>query len=145
MKPNWKPLPTALAFALIAPAFAVAIFLGLLSPAIVNLGPFESGAFWELVSSLYIIGAPPMFLAGLLVGAAATRGARLPSLTLQSGIFGGLFGAVSALFWSFLGAIAAAPSFGIIAAIAAISAGSAFLTALLVAVFSLFRRRGAKR
>lgn len=132
----WKPLPTALAFALIGPAIGVALSIALLAPAVFDLDAFSSGAFWELVAAIYIIGAPPMGLTGLLVGYSASRGARLPSLTLQSATYGALFGAVSALFWSFLGAVAADPGFEIVAAIAAAAALAGFGTALVVALFS---------
>ena len=134
---HWRPLPTAVAFAVIGPAIGVAIFLAFFSSSTVGLGPFSGGVFWELVSAIYIIGAPPMFLTGLLVGFSASREARLPSLTLQSAIFGALFGAVSALFWSFLGAVAADPGFELIAAFGAAAAVAGFVTALIVALFSV--------
>lgn len=133
----WKPLPTAFAYAVIGPAIGILIFLGLFSAAITDLGPFSGGAFWELVSGIYIIGAPPMFLTGLLVGFSASRGSRLPSLTLQSAIFGAIFGVVSALFWSFLGAVASEPGFELIAAFGAAAAVAGFVTALIVALFSI--------
>jgi len=129
----WKPLLTALAFALIGPAIGAALSIALLSPTVFDLDAFSSGA---LVSAIYIIGAPPMGLTGLLVGYSASREARLPSLTLQSAIYGALFGAVSVLFWSFLGAVATEPGFGIVAAIATATALAGFGTALVVALFS---------
>ncbi len=141
----WKPLPTALAFAVIGPAIGVLIFFGLFSAAVTNLGPFSGGAFWELVSGIYIIGAPPMFLTGLLVGFSASRAARLPSLTLQSAIYGALFGVVSALFWSFLGAVVSEPGFGLIAAFGAAAAAAGFVTALIVALFSVATGRRTRR
>ena len=133
----WRPLPTAFAFALIGPAIGVALSIALLSPAVFDLDALTSGAFWELASAIYIIGAPPMMLTGLLVGYSASSGARLPSLTLRSAIYGALFGAVSALFWSFLGAVAADPGFEIVAAVAAATALAGFATALVVALFSI--------
>ena len=85
-----------------------------------------------------------MVLTGLLIGVAASREARFPTLTLLSAIYGALFGIVSALFWSFLGAVGADPGFGIIAAIAVVAAVAAFITALIIGLFSLLRR-GSRR
>lgn len=133
----WKPLPNAFAFAVIAPAIGIGLFLAFFSALIADYSAFSGEAFWELTSSIYIIGAPPMFLTGLLVGLAARRGARLPTLTMQSAIYGALFGTVSMLFWSFLGALASGPGFDIIAAFAAASAAAGFGAALIVALFSL--------
>lgn len=141
---RWRRLYVTIAFALIGPAIGVGLFFILFGPAITNLGPFESGAFWELVSAIYIIGAPPMVLAGLLVATSAQRGARLSTLTLLSAIYGALFTAVSALLWTFLGSLAAGPAWNTIIAIAVAGAIAAFVTMLILGLFSLLRRRRGK-
>jgi hypothetical protein len=140
---RWGPLQTALAYALVGPAIGVGLMLALFSPTIVDLGTLAEGPFWDLVLAIYIIGAPPLAATGLIVGASAARGARLPTLTLLSAVLGALFAAVSALLWAFLGSVLSGPGWETIVAIAVAGAIAGFGSALVVALLSLFRRRAA--
>ncbi len=140
---RWRRLYTALAFAVIGPAVAVVLILILFAPGIGNLGPFASDAFWNLLAFVYLVGAPPLALAGLLVAVSAQRGARLPTLTLLSAAYGALFSAVSGLMWTFLVSGDTQPGWDTVMAIAVGGAIAGFVSALVIGVWSLMRRRAA--
>jgi hypothetical protein len=136
---SWRPLTTAIFFAIFGPAIGFALTLAFLSPAIVNLGPYESGAFWELAFGVYIIGAPPLAATGFLAGVLSRRGTRVPSLTFQSAVMGFVFGGLSALFWGYLGSILA-PSSQLVFAIAVAGAVAGFGAAVLRGLSGVFSR-----
>jgi hypothetical protein len=136
---TWRPLTTAIFFAVFGPAIGFALTLAFLSPAIVNLGPYENSAFWELAFGVYVIGAPPLAATGFLAGVLSRRGTRVPSLTFQSAVMGFVFGGLSALFWGYLGSILA-PSGAMIFAIAVAGAVAGFGAAVLRALSGMFAR-----
>lgn len=142
-----RPLPTALAFAILGPALGILLTLAYFSPALVNLGPLSSTAIGDLAFAVYIVGAPPLAAAGLLIGVLARRGARLPTLTLVSIPLGLVFGALSAaLLMTFAGSDTP-PSWQLILTIAIGVAVAAFITTALVGLFLGLRgrRAGARR
>ena len=142
---RWRPLPTALAYAVIGPAVGVGLMLALVSPTIVDLGSLGEGPFFDIVFAVYVIGAPPLALAGLLAAVSARRGARLPTLTLLSAIYGAIFATISTLLWTFFGAVVTGSSWEVVAAIGVAGAMAGFGAALVVALLSFFRRSGATR
>lgn len=142
---GWRALPTTLLFAAIGPAIMVALAISVFSPAIDNLGPFETSAFWNLVAFAYVIGAPPLAATGFLTAVASRSGAHLPALTIRGALWGALFAALSAAFWMFLGPTTTDPSWQLVVAIGIAGAVAGFGSALIVGVASLFRRRGATR
>ncbi|MGD9739835.1 MAG: hypothetical protein AB7O56_07305 [Bauldia sp.] len=136
-----KVVVTALTYALLGPALGLGITLGVLSPAIRNLGPVQPGSFFELALSLYVIGLPPMLATGLFVAAAEQRGAGFVSLLLQSAALGFLLTGISGLIWGFLGSVSIAPSWRLIVAIAAIGGVAASAACVVLGFFTLLRRR----
>lgn len=138
-----RPLPTALAFAVIGPLIGALLLLALFSPAIANLGPFSSDAFLDLLLGAYLVGFLPMAVTGFLVAGAARRGSRLPTLTLQASVFGFVLTGLSILVWILAGTSVGSTT-AVVVAVALGGAISGFLTTLIVAgAAALLSRSGA--
>jgi hypothetical protein len=139
----WRPLPTAIAYALVGPLIGALLTLALFSPAIVNLGPFADDAFFELLFGAYVIGALPLALTGLLIARPARAGSRLPTLTLLAALLGLVLTALSAIAWIEFGLVGNA-GWSAVLAIAIGGAVSAFAVTLVVAALAaLFARARA--
>ena len=136
-----KVVAIALVFALLGPALGLGITLGVLAPAIENLGPVEPRSFLELAISLYVIGLPPMLATGLFIAAAEQRGAGFVSLLLQSAALGFLLSGISGLVWGFLGSVSIAPNWRLIVAIAAIGGVAASAACVVLGFVAIVRRR----
>lgn len=132
---------TALIYALGGPAIGLGVTLGVLAPAVANLGPVETGSFFQLALSVYMIGLPPMLATGLFVAAAMQRGAGFVSVLVQSAALGFLFCAISAMIFGFLGSVSIAPSWRLIVAIASIGGIAATIACVILGVAGVLRRR----
>ena len=72
-------------------------------PVVKNLGPFGFGAFLFVVVGGYLVGAPPMVLAGLLTAKAAREGRDRSRLIGYSIWVGFVAGSFAALIWRLTG------------------------------------------
>jgi len=139
----WRPLPIALAFAVIGPLIGALLLLALFSPAIANLGPFSSDAFLDLLSGAYLVGFVPMMITGYLVARAARRGARLPSLTLRASVLGLVLTGLAILMWILAGTVVESAT-GVVAMIAIAGSIGGFAATLIIAgALALFARMRA--
>lgn len=137
---RWRPLPIAIAFALIGPAVGALLMLALISPSIAEFGPFLSGALRDIFVGAYVIGIPALGFTGYWVARSAERGARLPTLTLQAALLGLILTGLSVLVWILAGSVVeSATGVGIMIAIAG-SIG-AFAATLIVSGFGAILRR----
>ena len=137
---RWRPLPIALAFALIGPLVGALLMLALISPSVAEFGPFVSDAFLDIFVGAYVIGAPSLGFTGYWVARSAERGARLPTLTLQAALLGLVLTGLSVLVWILAGSVVeSATGVGIMIAMAG-SVG-AFTATLLIAGFAAILRR----
>ena len=57
---RWRPLPSALFFAIAGPLIGAGLVLLVFAPAIANLGPFDASAPLDLLFGAFVIGLPPM-------------------------------------------------------------------------------------
>jgi hypothetical protein len=125
-----KPLRMALFYGLVPPAAGVLAMAATYQPAIRNLGAFASDAFLFVAIAAYVIAAPPLALAGWLVGMSAAKGRSLPGLVLLSGGLGFFLVAVATGLWSFFGLITGG---WIVVLALAVAGGIAGLIAALIA------------
>lgn len=129
---RWRPLPVALAFAVIGPLVGALLMLALISPSASSFGPFVTDALFDIVFGSYAVGALALGVTGFLVARSAGRGARLSSLTLQGALYALLFTGVSALVWIFAGTEVTS-AVGIVAMIAIAGSIGGFAATLIVA------------
>lgn len=130
---TWRPLTSALLFAIAGPLVGTGIVLLLLAPAIANLGPFDASAPGELLFGAFVVGLPPMAATGLFVGLGAERGRSLPRLLLRAAIAGFLLSGLSAVLLATLGPVLS-PTWQMMLAVAVIGAGAALVACLVAAI-----------
>ncbi|MGV8838996.1 MAG: hypothetical protein ACWA6X_01690 [Bauldia sp.] len=135
---TWRPLPSALFFAVLGPLAGAGIVLLLLAPAIANLGPFDADAPVDLLFGAFVVGLPPMAATGLFVGLGAERGRPVLRLLLRAVGAGFLLSGLSAVLLSMLGPVVS-PTWQMILAVAVIGALAAGVVCLGAA---LVLRRG---
>ncbi|MCW5717853.1 MAG: hypothetical protein KIS68_08500 [Bauldia sp.] len=135
---TWRPLPSALLFAIAGPLVGAGLVLLLFAPAITNLGPFDPAAPLDLLFGAFVIGLPPMAATGLFVGLGAERGRSLPRLLLRAAAAGFLLSGLSAVLLAMLGPVLS-PTWQMMLAVAVLGAVAALLVCLVAAV--LLRRR----
>lgn len=137
---TWRPLPSALFFAILGPLVGAGIVLLVLAPAIANLGPFDADAPIDLLFGAFVVGLPPMAATGLFVGLGAEHGRSLPRLLLRAGVAGFLLSGLSAVLLAMLGPVVS-PTWQMMLAVAVIGGVAAGVVCLVAAL--LFRRRSA--
>ncbi|MCC6736730.1 MAG: hypothetical protein IT534_11480 [Bauldia sp.] len=137
---TWRPLPSALLFAVLGPLAGAGIVLLLLAPAIADLGPFDADAPVDLLFGAFVVGLPPMAATGLFVGLGAERGSSVPRLLLRAAVAGFLLSGLSAVLLAMLGPVVS-PTWQMMLAVAVIGGVSAVVVCGIAAL--LFRRRAA--
>lgn len=135
---RWRPLPSALFFAIAGPLIGAGLVLLVFAPAIANLGPFDASAPLDLLFGAFVIGLPPMAATGLFVGLGAEKGRSLPRLLLRAAVAGFVLSGLSAVLLATLGPVVS-PTWQMMLAVAVLGAVTAPLASLFAAL--ILRRR----